>query len=66
VTTNYNTKSGEDGAVADVVTSVRLPSVLHAKVKSLAERQHRTFNQQVRLALSEHVDANPEPEELAA
>jgi predicted DNA-binding protein len=50
----------------DVVTTVRLPRELHERLKVLAAAQHRTFSQQFRLALVEHLDAYEQPTEAAA
>jgi predicted transcriptional regulator len=49
VTTKSNPKPDE------VITTIRLAPEVHARVKEIAEASHRTFSQQLRVAVDEHL-----------
>lgn len=42
---------------------LRLPPELHARVKQLAEREHRTINNLLIHIVSEYLDPGPPPKE---
>lgn len=49
MTTKSNPKPDE------IITTIRLDPKVHARVKEIAASQHRTFSQQLRVAVEEHL-----------
>lgn len=58
--------SQEQATSGEVVASVRLSRAQHARLREIAEGEHRTISQQLRLLIDRHLDELdvPAPPEL--
>ena len=61
MSTNHNPKSDE----SEVVTTIRLTHAAHARLREIADQEHRTLSQEVRRLVDLRI-AEFEPEAKAA